>query len=54
MRELRQRNSSLGPDFRAFVRAYDAAVYGHPRCDGANFMKLRALSTPFAARARAA
>src|SRR3954469_6874544 len=53
-RELRARGSpSFGP-FRAFVRRFDVAVYGHGGCDAVVLAELRRLADPFAPAARAA
>ena len=53
-RELRTRGSASLASFRAFVRAFDAAVYGHRGCDGESLAELLHLALPFAPRARAA
>jgi Domain of unknown function (DUF4129) len=53
-RELRRRGSSSLGAFRAFVRRFDVAVYGHGGCDEAAVAELRELSAPFRSRARAA
>ena len=53
-RELRRRGSSSFVAFRAFVRRFDVAVYGHGGCDSAALMELRELSAPFRAKARVA
>jgi hypothetical protein len=53
-RELRARGSSAYAPFRAFGRRFEAAVYGHDRCDAALIDDLRRLAMPFAPRARAA
>ncbi len=53
-RELRRRGSSSFEAFRAFVRRFDVAVYGHGGCDAEAVRNLSALSAPFRARTRAA
>jgi hypothetical protein len=53
-RELRMRGASSYPPFRAFVRRFDEAVYGHGGCDGAAVDELKRLASPFAPAARAA
>lgn len=53
-RELRGRGSSSYAAFRAFVRRFDVAVYGHGGCTPAALHELRELAEPFAPAARAA
>ena len=53
-RELRTRGSPRGQAFRAFVRRFDAAVYGHEPCDASAVADLLGLASPFSPRARAA
>jgi hypothetical protein len=53
-RELRGRGSSSYAAFRAFVRRFDVAVYGHGGCTAAALHELRGLAEPFAPAARAA
>ena len=53
-RELRRRGASSYAPFRAFVQRFDVAVYGHGGCDADAVVELRALATPFRAKARAA
>jgi hypothetical protein len=53
-RELGARASAAYAPFRAFGRRFDAAVFGHDRCDAAVIEELLRLAAPFAPRARAA
>jgi hypothetical protein len=53
-RELRARGSAAYAPFRAFGRRFDAAIFGHDRCDAAVIDELLRLALPFAPRARAA
>jgi hypothetical protein len=53
-RELRVRGSALYHPFREFSRRFDAAVFGHGRCDAELIDDLRRLASPFTPRARAA
>ena len=53
-RELRSRGAASLSAYRAFVRRFDAAVYGHGRCDAESLEELTRLALPFAPRARAA
>lgn len=53
-RELRARGSPRGQLFRAFVRRFEAAVYGRGPCDAGAVAELHALASPFSPRARAA
>jgi hypothetical protein len=53
-RELRVRGSSSYVAFRAFVRRFDVAVYGHGGCTAASLDELRRLAAPFTPAARAA
>jgi hypothetical protein len=53
-RELRARRAASLPAFRAFVRRFDAVVYGHGRPDAVSLQELSELASPFAPRARAA
>jgi hypothetical protein len=53
-RELRARGAPSLPAFRAFVRRFDAVVYGHAGTDAASLQELSRLASPFAPRARAA
>jgi hypothetical protein len=53
-RELRGRGAPSYVPFRAFVRQFDVAVYGHGGCTAATLDELRRLAAPFAPVARAA
>ena len=53
-RELRWQGSSSFEPFRAFVKRFDVAVYGHGGCDADAVRNLRALSAPLRAKSRAA
>jgi hypothetical protein len=53
-RELRARGSPRGQAFRAFVRRFDATVYGRGPCDAGAVAELRGLANPFLPQARAA
>lgn len=53
-RELRRRGASSLMPFRAFVRRFDYAVYGHGGCGPADLAELRELASSFAPRAHAA
>lgn len=45
-RDLRSRSAPSAPAFRAFTRDYETAVYGHGRCDGRCYERLRELARP--------
>lgn len=53
-RELRGRGTSSYAAFRAFVRRFDVAVYGHGGCTAMTLHELRGLAEPFAPAVRAA
>ena len=53
-RDLRSRGSASLMSFRAFIRAFDAAVYGHRGCDRESLAELLHLAQLFAPRERAA
>lgn len=46
-RELRAHGSPRLPEFRAFARRFDVAIYGHGGCDTETLVELSRLAAPF-------